>query len=30
LRTRFADEPFLAFAVDIACARISGDDARGA
>jgi HEAT repeat protein len=29
LRARFVDEPFLVFAVDIACERISGDDARG-
>ena len=30
LRARFAGEPFLVFAVDIACERIHGDDARGA
>jgi HEAT repeat protein len=29
LRARFVDEPFLVFAVDIACERISGDNARG-
>jgi hypothetical protein len=29
LRTRFAGEPFLEFAVDVACDRIRGDDARG-
>ncbi|MGA2290503.1 HEAT repeat domain-containing protein [Bradyrhizobium sp.] len=28
LRDRFANEQFLLFAVDIACARILGDDAR--
>ena len=30
VRVRFASEPFLIFAVDIACERICGDDARGA
>jgi HEAT repeat protein len=29
VRLRFASEPFLVFAVDIACDRIRGDDARG-
>ena len=29
LRARFMDEPFLGFAVETACERISGDDARG-
>jgi HEAT repeat protein len=28
LRSRFPAEPFLAFAADIACSRISGDDGR--
>jgi HEAT repeat protein len=28
LRERFADEPFLAFAIDTTCARIRGGDAR--
>ena len=29
LRVRFASEPFLVFAVDIACDRIHGNDPRG-
>jgi HEAT repeat protein len=29
LRVRFGSEPFLVFAVDIACERIHGTDARG-
>jgi HEAT repeat protein len=28
LRERFADEPFLVFAIDIACTRIRGDEAQ--
>jgi len=28
LRDRFADEPFLVFAIDVTCTRIRGDDAR--
>jgi hypothetical protein len=30
LRTRFAGEPFLVFAIDVACDRIGGDDVRRA